>query len=252
VITLLPGMRDYLAEQGLRSDHVAYIPNGVDLAVFDDAPLEGKGEPSGAASVLDQIRAFHDDGRFVLGYVGTFGRVNGVETLVRALRIAEQRAPGSVALVLVGDGPDRASVLAEARASSTVAVCPAVQRGNIPAILQALDATVVHATATPVYRYGISFNKLFEYMAVGRPVVFACESAYDPVARVGAGVTVPPNDPERIADAFLRIATTSAAQRLEMGANGRSYVARHHDLTSLRADFAAVVDGHRVRDADVQ
>ena len=249
VITLLPGMRDYLAEQGLPSDHVAYIPNGVDLAVFDDRPLGRTPGPLGPASVLDQIRTFHDEGRFVLGYVGTFGRVNGVETLVRAMRTAEQREPGRVALVLVGDGPDRASVIAQARTSSAVAVCPAVQRGHVPAILRALDATVVHATATPVYRYGISFNKLFEYMAVGRPVVFACESAYDPVARAGAGLTVPPNDPERIADAFLRLAATPATHRLEMGAEGRAYVARHHDLRSLGADFANVVDEHRSPDA---
>jgi glycosyltransferase involved in cell wall biosynthesis len=249
VITLLPGMRDYLAGQGLPSEHVVYIPNGVDLAVFEDGSLGDTRGPSGAASVLDQIRAFHDQGRFVLGYVGTFGRVNGVETLVRAVRIAEQREPGRVALVLVGDGPDRASVASEAGASSTVAVCPAVQRGHVPAILRALDATVVHATATPVYRYGISFNKLFEYMAVGRPVVFACESAYDPVAGVGAGLTVPPNDPERIADAFLRLAATPASRLLEMGAEGRSYVARHHDLESLRADFATVIDAPRSGDA---
>jgi glycosyltransferase involved in cell wall biosynthesis len=168
------------------------------------------------------------------------------------VRIAEQREPGRVALVLVGDGPDRAAVVSEAGASSTVAVCPAVQRGHVPAILRALDATVVHATATPVYRYGISFNKLFEYMAVGRPVVFACESAYDPVASTGAGITVPPNDPERIADAFLRLAATPATQRLEMGAEGRSYVARHHDLESLRTDFATVIDAPRSRVAAAQ
>ena len=45
VITLLPGMRDYLAEQGLPSDHVAYIPNGVDLAVFDDRPRPRRPPP---------------------------------------------------------------------------------------------------------------------------------------------------------------------------------------------------------------
>ena len=50
-----------------------------------------------------------------------------------------------------------------------VALCPAIAKKYVPAILRALDGTVVHATATPVYRYGISFNKLFEYMAGGPP-----------------------------------------------------------------------------------
>ena len=183
------------------------------------------------------------EGRFVLGYVGTFGRVNGIETLVGAIRIAERNVPGKVALVLVGDGPDRAAVVAEARDMSAVAVCPAVQRSHVPAILSALDGTILHATATPVYRYGISFNKLFEYMAVGRPVVFACDSAYDPVAQTGAGITVGPNDPERIAEAMVTLADTPEADRRAMGAVGRAYVARYHDLRALGEAFVAVVDG---------
>ena len=55
-------------------------------------------------------------------------------------------------------------------------------------------------------------------MAVGRPVVFACDSAYDPVAQTGAGITVPPNDPERIAEAMVTLATTPEADRRAMGA----------------------------------
>ena len=181
-----------------------YIPNGVDLEVFgapgDRGPHDGvaRREP-----VMREISRMRESGRFVLGYMGTFGRVNGVDVLVRAAEIAEERAPGRVGLLLVGDGPERESVERLARSVPAVAVRAAVAKQHVPEILRALDATVVHATATPVYRYGISFNKLFEYMAAGRPVVFACESTYDPVADAGAGVTIPPNDPERIAEAFL-------------------------------------------------
>ena len=243
VITLLPGMRDYLDGQGLPSDHVAYIPNGVDLEVFAERSTPATAASPDGAAVLDAIDRLHAEGRFVLGYVGTFGRINGIQTLVDAVRIAEREKPGRVALVLVGDGPERAAVVAGARDMSAIAVCPAVQRSQVPAILSALDGTILHATATPVYRYGISFNKLFEYMAVGRPVVFACESAYDPVAQTGAGISVGPNDPERIAEAVLALAATPEADRQAMGAAGRSYVARYHDLRALGAAFAAVVDG---------
>jgi glycosyltransferase involved in cell wall biosynthesis len=243
VITLLPGMQHYLDGQGLPADHVVYIPNGVDLGVFGAVAAEDETRPEAAERSLQQIRRLRDDGRFVLGYVGTFGRVNRVDVLVQAAAIAEQRAPGRIGLVLIGDGPDRDDVERLATGVPAVALGPAVAKPLVPAILRALDGTVVHATATPVYRYGISFNKLFEYMAVGRPVVFACESANDPVAEAGAGVTVAPSDPERIAAGFLELAGLTSEARTAMGVAGRAFVARHHDLDHLGEAFAAVVEG---------
>ena len=248
VITLLPGMRDYLAERRLPSDHVVYIPNGVDLAAFDAQTEAGAGAPETVRRGLEEIRRLSEEGRFVIGYVGAFGRVNRLDVVVRAAAIADQHAPGRVGVVLIGDGPERAHLERLAEAVPAVAIGPAVPKRLVPAILRALGGTVVHATATPVYRYGISFNKLFEYMAAARPVVFACESAYDPVAATGAGITVPPDDPESLARAFLDLAGATAEARAAMGAAGRAYVTREHNIEHLAEAFAAVVEGRPLMD----
>ncbi len=248
VITLLPGMRNYLAEQGLPAGHVIYIPNGVDLATFGTAWPAETAAPASLHRSLEAIRRMKGDGRFVLGYTGTFGRVNGLDAIIRAAAIAEERAPGLVGLILVGDGPEREKLERQANAAPAVAFGPAIPKRFVPYILGALDGTVVHATATPVYRYGISFNKLFEYMAAGRPVVFACESAYDPVAETRAGVTVKPDDPERIADAFLQLACSTEEDRTAMGEAGRRYVAERHDIERLAETYAAVVEGRHPGD----
>ena len=113
---------------------------------------------------------------------------------------------------------------------------------DVPAVLRSLDAAVVHTTYTPVYRYGISFNKLFEYMAAERPVIFATSTAHDPVAASGAGITVEPDNPDRLADAFLEIAATSPEARAAMGAAGRSYVEREHDFDRLGDILASIVE----------
>ena len=243
VVTLLPGMRDYLAERGLPSGHVVYIPNGVDLRAFDaivSATGPGAGPLTRGEVEAGRLRA---EGRFVVGYVGTFGRVNRTDVIIDAAVIAERRAPGRVGLVLVGDGPERAALVQQAGTSPAVTVCESIPKRLVPAVLRAVDATVVHATATPVYRYGISFNKLFEYMAAARPIVFACQSAYDPVSDVGAGLTVPPDDPEKLADALLALASTAPEMRSAMGAAARDYVARVHSIERLGDTFGQVVEG---------
>ena len=116
-------------------------------------------------------------------------------------------------------------------------------RHFVPTILRALDATVVHATLTPVCRYGIGFNKLFEYMAAEQPVVFTCESAYDLVEATGAGLSVRPGDPERLAGAFLELASATPEVRASMGSAGRSYVARERNFEHLRETLNAVIEG---------
>jgi glycosyltransferase involved in cell wall biosynthesis len=240
VITLLPGVKQYLIEQGLPADHVLYVPNGVDLEAFDRAAARAL-DPSaggGTAACLSLIRAIHDEGRLVFAYVGAFGRVNQLSTIVDAARIAETRSPGTIGVLLIGDGPERDAIQAAIVRLESVRLSPPVAKSDVPAILAAIDVGIVHATATPTYRYGISFNKLFEYLAARRPVVFACISGNDPVATAHAGISVPPVDPERMADAFLELAACGPSERARMGEAGRAYVADGHDIERLAAILA--------------
>lgn len=246
VITLLPGVASYLAGRGLPTDRVVYIPNGVDLGVFD-APV-AEPPPAAVAEALDAVRDLRAGGRFVLGYVGSFGRVNRLDVIIAAAAAADEREPGRTGLVIVGDGPERAELERLATAApGVVIIAPAVPKRFVPTVLRALDAAVVHATSTPVYRYGISFNKLFEYMAAGRPVLFACDSAYDPVADVGAGISVQPDRPDLLADALVALVATPAERLAAMGAAGRSYVEREHNIDGLASRLADAIDGPAVK-----
>ena len=244
VITLLPGVQRYLIERGLPADHVLYIPNGVDLEAFDRAaslPIAGTGS-SAAVRCMAAIDAMRAEGRLVFAYVGAFGLVNGLSTIAEAARIAEARSPGSIGVLLIGDGPERERIAAEIAGLEAVRLCAPVPKAEIPTIMSAIDVGIVHATSTPTYRFGISFNKLFEYIAAGRPVVFACTSGNDPVAATHAGVSIPPLDAGRMADAFLGLVASTPVERRAMGEAGRAYVAEGHDIERL-ASMLAGPDG---------
>lgn len=243
VISLLDGVPEYLRERGLPASHVTVIPNGVDLEAFDVMAGADAPEPALAAAGT-VVERRHAEGRVVFGYAGIFGRVTDVRTLIRAAAIAEDRSPGRIALLLVGDGPERASIEAlAAERRAPVDLLPPVPKAAVPRLLGLIDVGLVHATATPTYRYGISFNKLFEYLAACRPVLFACTSAYDPVAAAGAGVSIEPGDPERMAEAMLELADEGVDGRARMGRAGRGVVERDHDIARLAARLEAVLDG---------
>lgn len=241
VISLLPGTEEYLRERGLPSNHVVYLPNGVDLAAFDAIMADDEPGADSARATLSAINRLRAEGRFVIGYVGSLGRVNGASLVVDAARRAEEQRPGAIGLVVVGDGPERAALIRQAVAGGPVVVAEPIPKRAVATVLRAFDGAVVHATATPVYRYGISFNKLFEYMAASRPVIFACATGQDPVQRVGAGLTVPPDDAAALAMAFLDLADSDPADRARMGERGRALVEREHSISVLATTLSGVL-----------
>jgi glycosyltransferase involved in cell wall biosynthesis len=93
----------------------------------------------------------------------------------------------------------------------------------------------------PVFKYGISSNKLFDYMAGGRPVIFCCNATNNPVNDAHAGITVASGNPKALAEAILKIASTSLEGRIQMGHAGRDYVKKNHDFVQLSAKLASVL-----------
>ena len=105
----------------------------------------------------------------------------------------------------------------------------------------AVDAGVVHPTATAVYRYGISFNKVFDCMASRNPIAFARATWNRRVAAAGAGRSMAPDDPEALAEAFLALASASPAERCRIGGSGRDYVEREYHMARIGSTFAEIV-----------
>ena len=153
-----------------------------------------------------------------------------------------------MSLLLVGDGPEKPALqrLASELGARNVLFIDPIRKDRIPALLAQVDVGVLHATATPVHRYGVSFNKLFDYMAAGLPIAFACDTFADPVAAAGAGLTIPPDDPEALAAAFVALASASATERRRMGAAGYAYAEREHDLAAIGFAFADLVGCDRL------
>ncbi|MBK9137236.1 MAG: hypothetical protein IPM17_00445 [Verrucomicrobia bacterium] len=84
-------------------------------------------------------------------------------------------------------------------------------------------------------------NKLFDYLACARPVLLVAKAPYDPVAAAQAGLSVPPGDPVALVQAVQRLAAMPAAERWQMGLNGRRHAERHHDFNMLAERFEGVL-----------
>ena len=74
-------------------------------------------------------------------------------------------------------------------------------------------------------------------MMAARPIIHAIDAPGDLVAESGCGLSIPPENPQAIADATLHLMALSLDEREAMGQRGRHYVLAHHDYRILARLF---------------
>ncbi|VTU37493.1 glycosyltransferase family 4 protein [Variovorax sp. RA8] len=230
IVVLLPFASEYIAPMGIAEEKIVWIPNGVNASRFSS--LQRSVHPPSAP--------------FTLMYLGAHGQANGLEGVLQAMKqVQEANCAPRVLLRLIGEGPQKAALQAKALEMrlDNVRFEPAVPKAEIPAVAAQADAFVIAVLDLPgLYRYGISMNKLFDYLAAARPVIIASDAANNPVRDAKAGLAVSAGEPGELADAILKLAAMSPEERWRMGQSGRAYVEQNHDFSSLAARLGGLLD----------
>jgi glycosyltransferase involved in cell wall biosynthesis len=231
VVSVLPEAAGHMTSRGMDPRKFAYVPNGIALA---------PGEP--ATDAPPAVVKAVPPGTFTVGFVGTLGTANAVETLIDAARMLA-REP--VHIVVVGHGPERDRLLARAEGLSNVTFAGPIAKREVAPALRLFDACYVGFRRSPLYRFGVSPNKLYDYMAAGRPIVLATDAANRPVDEADCGRTIPPEDPLALATAIRDLAANPPAELDRLGRNAVAYVSRRHDYAVLARRLGAILLGDR-------
>lgn len=234
VVSMLPKVHDYMASRGLDLRKLAIVPNGITLDEWEQPP------PPLAAEVQAALQAARAAGHTVVGYAGSHGVPNALDTLLDA---AARLRDEPLAFVLVGDGHERVRLLQRVQAEGLghVRMLPAIPKAQIPAFLAAIDIAYIGWQRVPLYRFGIAPNKLMDYMMARCAVLHSVEAGNDPVAEAGCGLTVPPEDAAAVADGLRHLAALPAADRRAMGERGRAFVLKNHTYPVLAQRFLDAV-----------
>lgn len=229
IITVLPFASQYICRLGIPSNKVVWIPNGVDLSLYERAQTS---------------TAKDNDKPFTIMYTGAHGTANRLDALLEAASILQTMGRDDIRCVLVGDGPEKTRLIERKQrlGLGSVEFRDPVPKEQLPATLAGADACVLILQDIPVYRYGISPNKLFDYLAACRPVIFAGSASNNLVKETGCGVCVPSADPRALANAIIQLASLPPEVRSEMGQRGRTYVEKNHDFRLLASRFEEVTE----------
>ena len=234
VATTLANSFDHMHAHGLDRERWIYMPQCPN-------PFEARHEveiPAVHAQAIARARA---EGKFIVIFTGSIVLAADLDTLLNAAKLVENE---KVQFFLVGRGPLEESLKQKAAALNlrNLDFLPAVPRSSVPPLLRASDAATVGFLDRPLYRYGVSPNKIFEYLQNGLPVIFYCQTKGDPISESGAGLVVQPENPGALAGAIRALMAKTPEERRAIGQRGRDFVRSRHDLRTVSADYLRLFD----------
>lgn len=228
VVVNSPGFIRHVTRLGAR--RVELVSNGADPAMFDPA-LEG----------TEFRRQYGLEGKFVALYAGAHGLSNDLGVILRS---AHQLAgDDSIRFVLIGDGKEKSALVNQAQALNldNVLFLQSIAKTEMSQALAAANACI--AILKPLECYKTTYpNKVFDYMAAGRPVILAIDGVIRQVVEdAGAGLFVPPGDTNALTRAVRCLAENPQTAR-QMGHSGRACIAQKFNRSLLAEQFSLLVE----------
>jgi glycosyltransferase involved in cell wall biosynthesis len=224
-----PGFISHVLEHGAQK--VELVPNGSDTSMFDP---QGNGQ--------DFREKYRLEDKFVGLYAGAHGMSNNLGVVLQAAKLLQDDQ--DIVIVLLGDGKEKPALLRQAEdlGVRNVHFLAPVPKKDMPGALAAADACI--AILKPVELYKTVYpNKVFDYMAAGRPVVLAMQGVIQEVVEeAGAGITIEPDDQVAMANAIRELAVDQEL-RFEMGMRGRQYVELFFDRVVLAGKMVVLMEG---------
>lgn len=239
VISMLPKTLPYMEEHGLKKEKFIYIPNGIDLDEWIN-PVSLSDFPD-VKNIEESIRTDQSNGFFTIAYLGTHGLANALDNLILAAEILKNE---KVMVYLVGSGPDKNSLIefAKSKNLTNVKFINPIPKKTIPIVTKLFDCNYIGLQRQSLFRFGISPNKLMDYMAAEKPIINAVEAGNDPVAEAQCGISIPAENPKALAEAILKLKNLPREELQNLGKNGYQFMKNNHDYKILAQNFVRAME----------
>ncbi len=214
------GILDRIEVKGIPRSHLVFLPNGVNLEAFKRVPVNG------------EVNKWVNPGQIPFVYAGTHGFAQGLDVIIEAAKILREHE--QLVFLFIGEGPDkkRLQQLAGQYRLQNVRFIPAQPVEKMAAFFSCSRASIVPLKKMDLFK-GARPSKIFPSLACQTPIIYCGEGeAADLIREENCGRVVPPEFPERLAEAVLDLARdTCLADR--MGENGRAFVEMHYTWSKI-------------------
>ncbi len=223
VVSNLKNAVEFMKYRGMNEEKFSWIPNGFSL--------EDVGNIEPLPTHIDMLLPKN---KFLVGYTGTLGLSNCLDTFVEAASLLKDYE--DIAFVMVGEGKDERYLkeLVNNQRLKNVLFIPALPKCQVQSILNKFSVLWLGSKKSSLYKYGIASIKLYEYLYAEKPVIHSIDAGgYKPVIEANAGFQVPPEDSQAIKEGIIKLYKMDKKTREDLGNNGREAVLKNYEYSQL-------------------
>ncbi|MCD4745760.1 MAG: glycosyltransferase family 4 protein [Bacteroidales bacterium] len=233
VVSMLPKTISHMVSHGLNPEKFNYIPNGI----CPDEWNENNKIPEKHKSILENIQK---EGNKIIAYTGSHGIANALDNFINAAEILKNK---KISFVLIGKGPEKENLkkLTQSKELNNVIFLDSISKNEIPDLLSYFDILYIGLKHQPLFRFGISPNKMIDYMMAGKPIIQAINAGNNMVEEANCGISVTPDTPDETAEAIIKLINLSDGERKIIGEKGRKYILKNHNYTKLAEQFINIL-----------
>lgn len=230
-ISLLPFAEKYMRRHGLASGKFVNIQNGIVEEDWETC------EP-----IPDGHRKYFEENKekFIVGYFGGHALSNALDKALEVASELKKRGRDNILFVFVGDGAEKQRLVdtAQNKNLDNTAFLSPVRKKAIPDLLRYFDCSYMTGEDSPLYRFGLCLNKMYDSMMAGLPVICAFNAPDTLVKETGCGIQCDPGNTEEVADSIEKIASMTEETRRDLGEKGRKRIKKEFTYKKLAAQFA--------------
>lgn len=241
VNAITEGVFDFLRkEKKVPEEKILRLFNGVDLDLFHNSEIDAK------AKELRLKNGWERD--FIFIYAGNHGYAHALESVLLAAEILQNQRVENLRFVLIGGGSEKSQLQAKAKEMNlkNVHFFEPVPMNDLPPFLRMADMGLVHVKNTPLAQETRP-AKMFPMMAAKLPILFCgFGEGADLLRSLQAGEVLPPENPEALAAAALRLKYQKNELQI-WGERGHSFVSENLSTKVLVKNWLLQLSSQRDR-----
>lgn len=236
IIMTWAGGKQYIQDRGWEKliplNKVYHISNGVDLADFEQNNSE--------FSYKNTYKQYQDIKNIV--YTGSIRKVNNLNILVDVAKEIQKLGRNDLHFQIYGTGDEECFLKkrCEIEEIKNISFNGHVDKKYIPSILKSATINILHNTSTCLDKYGQSQNKLYEYLAAGRPIIQTYSTSYNVIEETYSGLVIEKQNPQEIVKSILSIINNDEV--ITTMSNNAKNTSHHFDYKNLTKKLIEIIE----------
>lgn len=226
VVSLLADAKSYMVSKGLKPEKFTYIPNGADCEINEEKNL-----PLNLQECISQLKK---ENKFLVGYAGALGVPNAMEHFVKAMAIV-QKTHSHIHAILLGQGHQKQELIdyCQHHKIQNIEFFDPIPKTQVHHFLKEMDLLYLGWQDTNLYQYGVSPNKIFDYMLAGKPILESGGAPKSLITLAQSGENCLAANANSIAQAILSLDDAPKEKLDQLGKNAYDYVINYHHYLKL-------------------